>query len=142
MNPPAEPSPAPSGPGTPSRSGRTLASRSRRSVSVADVEADADAEDDDGKDAGDQDDQSLYCYCRKRSYGEVRALYNNNTRFISFLKMVACDNPDCPFQWFHINCLQIKGSLPERWYCDDCAPQFHLGASTEKGRKGRKPRNQ
>jgi hypothetical protein len=37
-------------------------------------EPDAEGEDDDGKDAGDQDDQSLYCYCRKRSYGEVRPL--------------------------------------------------------------------
>jgi len=131
LNPPAEPSPMPSGPSTP-RSGRVSAlnSRAHRSASVADVEPDADAEgdDDDGKGdgEGDQDDQRLYCYCRKRSYGE----------------MVACDNPDCPYQWFHINCLQIKGSLPERWYCQDCEPKFQTGTTAEKGRKGRKPRNQ
>jgi len=89
------------------------------------MEIDADGEGDDDKDAGDQDDQSLYCICRKRSYGE----------------MVACDNPDCHFQWFHINCLKITGTLPESWYCHECSPKFQGGAA-EKGRKGRKPRNQ
>jgi len=128
LNPTTEPSPLPSGAGTPTRSARgpSFPSRGRRSTSVLEMEVDAEGDDDEGKDAGDQDDQSLYCYCRKRSYGE----------------MVACDNPNCPYQWFHINCLQIKGSLPESWYCQDCAPKFQGGGPVEKGRKGRKPRNQ
>jgi len=44
--------------------------------------------------------------------------------------MIACDNPECPFKWFHITCLQIerfpKGKV--KWCCLDCKvlPQFQV----------------
>lgn len=66
-------------------------------------------EDEDDHDAGDGDaeneDEERYCYCQGVSYGE----------------MVACDKPDCPRQWFHLDCIGLK-SVPKsaKWYCDEC----------------------
>jgi len=55
-------------------------------------------------DVVDEDDER-YCYCQGVSYGE----------------MVACDKPDCPRQWFHLECIGLK-SVPKsaKWYCDEC----------------------
>ena len=46
-----------------------------------------------------------YCYCQEGEHGQ----------------MVGCDNPDCPYQWFHLECLRLK-SVPrsKSWYCPDC----------------------
>ena len=56
--------------------------------------------------------ESLYCYCRGPEAGT----------------MIACDNSDCPIEWFHTKCLKLK-SLPKgksKWYCPDCRklPEF------------------
>ena len=51
-------------------------------------------------------DQPRYCYCRGPEAGT----------------MIGCDNPDCPIEWFHIECLQIH-TIPKgksKWYCPDC----------------------
>lgn len=46
-----------------------------------------------------------YCYCRGDEYGE----------------MVGCDNDECPYQWFHLDCLQLKSPPKSKvWYCPDC----------------------
>ena len=60
-------------------------------------------EEDDEEGAG--EDEERYCYCEGPSYGE----------------MVACDNDDCPRQWFHIECLGLK-TVPKSasWYCSEC----------------------
>ena len=46
-----------------------------------------------------------YCYCQEGEHGQ----------------MVGCDNPGCPYQWFHLECLRLK-SIPrsKSWYCPDC----------------------
>ncbi len=90
----------------------TDASQSRRArgnkkqqqpvVQEAEVEMgeDEEMEEDDGE------DNQRYCFCNQRSYGE----------------MVACENDDCPFQWFHTGCLNMK-KVPdedEDWYCPTC----------------------
>lgn len=66
-------SPQPSGPSAQPRSRLSLQLHprhtSRRSESVADH--DEEMEDEDGNPGGDTEDQQLYCYCRKLSYGEV-----------------------------------------------------------------------
>jgi inhibitor of growth protein 4 len=48
-----------------------------------------------------------YCTCHQVSYGE----------------MIACENPDCPIEWYHIGCVGIpEGQLPKgKWYCPKCA---------------------
>ena len=49
--------------------------------------------------------EDVYCYCKGPEEGE----------------MVACDNNDCKFKWFHMSCLKLS-SLPKSkyWYCPDC----------------------
>lgn len=81
----------------------------------------AEAEEGDGEEGEDGEDKELYCFCQKLSYGE----------------MIACDNPDCPYQWFHLPCVNLKQPLPESWFCDDCIRKMGPPASGP-GRKGRK----
>jgi hypothetical protein len=49
-------------------------------------------------------DEPKYCICRGVSYGE----------------MIACDNKDCPTEWFHIGCVRLKSIPAGKWYCDQC----------------------
>ncbi|KAF8501737.1 hypothetical protein F5888DRAFT_1265033 [Russula emetica] len=69
-----------------------------------DAEGEDDVEEGNGDEDEDNEDKTLYCFCRKMSYGE----------------MVACDNVDCTYQWFHLPCVSLKPPLPEVWYCSDC----------------------
>ncbi|CAK5279405.1 unnamed protein product [Mycena citricolor] len=50
--------------------------------------------------------EPLYCYCNKISFGE----------------MIACDDPHCLHEWFHLGCTGLTAA-PEgrkKWYCVDC----------------------
>lgn len=53
---------------------------------------------------GNGDDDELYCFCQQVSYGA----------------MVACDNPNCKFEWFHYDCVGLKEPPSGVWYCPDC----------------------
>ncbi|CAG9802244.1 unnamed protein product [Chironomus riparius] len=46
-----------------------------------------------------------YCICNQVSYGE----------------MVACDNAECPLEWFHYPCVGITTSPKGKWYCPMCS---------------------
>lgn len=48
--------------------------------------------------------EPVYCTCRRVSYGQ----------------MVACDNEDCVFEWFHYECVGLKQPPIGKWYCVDC----------------------
>lgn len=55
-------------------------------------------------DHGNSSDQ-LFCFCKGPSYGN----------------MIACDNNDCPIQWFHYNCVGIT-EMPhdnQHWFCSE-----------------------
>jgi len=39
---------------------------------------------------------------------------------VSFGEMVACDNPDCPIEWFHYECVGLDEPPKGKWYCRDC----------------------
>jgi chromatin modification-related protein YNG2 len=86
----------------------------------------------------DAEDERLYCFCQKQSYGD----------------MVACDNENgCPYEWvcdfvarhclsvltilfkFHLSCVGLKQPVPEKWYCDEC---LKSGAGVQSVRKSRK----
>ena len=56
-----------------------------------------DAEDEDAKE---------YCLCRTLSYGQ----------------MVGCENDQCPYEWFHLECVGLKEPPSESavWYCPKC----------------------
>ena len=73
----------------------------------------------------------------------------NADRILIILQMIGCDNDECPYQWFHLSCVNLKPPLPDTWYCDDCKaklgilstyapPMSASTAATGGGRKGRK----
>lgn len=66
---------------------------------------DGEGEDDD-EDEGEGDDRK-YCTCRSVSYGN----------------MVACDNDDCPYEWFHWSCVGITSEPKGKWFCPECRPR-------------------
>jgi len=45
-----------------------------------------------------------YCICNQVSYGD----------------MVACDNEDCPYEWFHYPCVGVTAPPKGKWYCQPC----------------------
>lgn len=45
-----------------------------------------------------------YCLCNGVSYGD----------------MVACDNPKCPREWFHYDCVGLTRAPAGKWYCPEC----------------------
>lgn len=55
-----------------------------------------------------------YCICNQVSYGD----------------MVACDNEDCPMEWFHYNCVGITQPPRGKWFCPQCT-----AAMRRRGRK-------
>jgi len=60
-------------------------------------------------DMGDDEDEGegkkLYCVCQQPSYGN----------------MVGCDDKECPFKWFHWECVRLASRPRGRWYCPSCA---------------------
>jgi inhibitor of growth protein 3 len=64
-----------------------------------------DDDDDDIMDVDEDDDAKKYCICQNVSFGD----------------MVACDNDDCPDEWFHWSCVGLKSEPNGTWYCPNCA---------------------
>ncbi|KAF7559590.1 hypothetical protein G7046_g4556 [Stylonectria norvegica] len=62
----------------------------------------------DGDDDEDGGDDTKYCLCHNVSYGN----------------MVACDNVNCPFEWFHWSCVGLKSEPNGKWYCPVCTEKF------------------
>uniref|UniRef100_A0A914YAR3 PHD-type domain-containing protein n=1 Tax=Panagrolaimus superbus TaxID=310955 RepID=A0A914YAR3_9BILA len=56
----------------------------------------------------DEDDRE-WCFCGEHSYGE----------------MIACENDDCLYKWFHYGCLGITVPPKGSFYCPEC--QKNLG---------------
>lgn len=67
-------------------------------------------------------DEPRYCYCNQVSYGN----------------MVACDNEDCPREWFHLPCVNLnKAPLGRtKWFCSDECKEAHAKAKNKGGRPG------
>ncbi|EZF29712.1 hypothetical protein H109_01510 [Trichophyton interdigitale MR816] len=61
-----------------------------------------DADEDDDEEGG--EDTKTYCTCRSVSHGD----------------MVACDNDNCPYEWFHWKCVGLTREPLGTWYCDEC----------------------
>jgi hypothetical protein len=51
-------------------------------------------------------DNQLWCTCQSKSYGN----------------MIACDNQNCPYTWFHYECVGLTQSPEDgkKWYCPTC----------------------
>lgn len=50
------------------------------------------------------DDNRLYCTCQSVSHGD----------------MVACDNQNCAYEWFHWGCVGLTSEPKGRWLCPEC----------------------
>ncbi|XP_044169839.1 uncharacterized protein LOC114950648 [Acropora millepora] len=62
-------------------------------------------------------DSKEFCYCKGGEHGQ----------------MVGCDDEECIYQWFHLECLKLKAFPKSKtWYCPDC----------QKRRRGRSMRTQ
>lgn len=73
---------------------------------------DEEMEDDEGS------DDRKYCMCQKVSYGD----------------MVACDNPDCEFEWFHWPCVGLTKEPVGVWICPPCMEKNKQKAERERDR--------
>lgn len=65
-------------------------------------------------------DEPRYCYCNQVSFGN----------------MVACDNDDCPREWFHLPCVNLERAPVGRtkWFCsDECKEVYDKTKSKAKG---------
>jgi inhibitor of growth protein 3 len=76
------------------------ASVSRRTLHGAGNDSDEEMEEED--EGG--EDTKVYCTCRSVSHGD----------------MVACDNDNCPYEWFHWKCVGLTREPLGTWYCDEC----------------------
>ncbi|KAF9028544.1 hypothetical protein BDZ89DRAFT_1014947 [Hymenopellis radicata] len=118
MSPVVPPKPAPP-PQRPSRLSRQVHPPQPPPEPVApepDEPEEVEGEDEDG------DDDKPYCFCQKKSFGD----------------MIACDGPNCPYEWFHLSCVGLKtNQLNEdaSWYCDVCKTKM---AGQTNGRRRRK----
>lgn len=34
--------------------------------------------------------------------------------------MIGCDANDCPYEWFHFECVGISEAPEGQWYCPEC----------------------
>jgi inhibitor of growth protein 4 len=48
--------------------------------------------------------EPVFCTCNQVAFGE----------------MIACDNPDCEIEWFHVQCIGGKPPSDAKWLCPDC----------------------
>ena len=69
------------------------------------------------EEAGEEEDDEIYCFCQKVSYGD----------------MVGCDNDNCKYQWFHWDCVGLKSEPKGEWLCPDCKklPKSELSISRD-----------
>ncbi|EEP76843.1 conserved hypothetical protein [Uncinocarpus reesii 1704] len=78
-------------------------SESENNVSRRQAGRDSDEEMEDEEDEGGEDTK-VYCTCRSVSHGD----------------MVACDNDNCPYEWFHWKCVGLTREPLGTWYCEEC----------------------
>ncbi|KAI2828465.1 hypothetical protein CBS147343_3137 [Aspergillus niger] len=62
-----------------------------------------DEEEDEGN-----EDTKVYCTCRSVSHGD----------------MVACDNDNCEFEWFHWKCVGLTREPVGKWFCPQCSAKL------------------
>lgn len=61
--------------------------------------------------------EPVYCQCQRPSHGN----------------MVACDNDECPFEWFHYECVGLTEAPPpdQEWFCPGACRHWFLGTGPE-----------
>lgn len=67
-------------------------------------------------DTGNEEENELYCFCQRVSFGE----------------MVGCDNDDCKYEWFHYECVGLKEPPKGKWFCPDCVERQKVKENKKK----------
>lgn len=49
-------------------------------------------------------DDTLYCSCQRVSHGD----------------MIACEGKNCPYEWYHFECVGLKEAPEGMWFCPTC----------------------
>jgi hypothetical protein len=67
------------------------------------------------------EEEPRYCFCNELSYGN----------------MIACDNPNCPREWFHLGCLNMEKppSSKTEWFCCEECKDAHMKRSKAKDKR-------
>lgn len=65
--------------------------------------------------------EPLYCTCHQVSHGE----------------MIACDNKECPIEWFHFACVNLVEKPKGRWYCNECYTNYNKNKGNKSSKKKR-----
>ena len=63
-----------------------------------------------GEEDEEQGDDRKYCTCRSVSYGN----------------MIACDNDDCAYEWFHWSCVGMTKEPAGKWFCAECRAKLNI----------------
>ncbi|KAJ6601440.1 hypothetical protein DFH09DRAFT_1127848 [Mycena vulgaris] len=71
-----------------------------------------------GDNEGDGDDKP-YCFCQRVSFGQ----------------MIACDDSNCQWEWFHIACIGLTTPPDGRWFCEACRTKRNAKRSGRGGRR-------
>ncbi|KAI1707177.1 PHD-finger domain-containing protein [Ditylenchus destructor] len=45
--------------------------------------------------------------------------------------MVACDNKNCPYEWFHYGCVGITAPPKGKWFCPHCVKNMRRSQSSD-----------
>lgn len=57
-----------------------------------------------GSDCSVDPNEPVYCVCNRIAFGE----------------MIACDNEECPIEWFHYPCVNLTKKPRNTWICPTC----------------------
>lgn len=71
---------------------------------------------------GDDDTQRKWCVCNEKSYGNMVACDNASVRTLQQTKCSQCSQ--CPYEWFHYQCVNIREPPKGRWYCPYCTDRM------------------
>ncbi|KAJ7269345.1 hypothetical protein B0H12DRAFT_1095288 [Mycena haematopus] len=64
-------------------------------------------------------DDKPYCFCQRVSFGQ----------------MIACDDSNCQWEWFHIACIGLTTPPDGRWFCDACRTKRNAKRAGRGGRR-------
>lgn len=91
---------------------KTRVTRNSRPISPALEDSEEEAASGRNKEPG----EPRYCFCNQISYGD----------------MVACDNKECPFEWFHYKCVSMTQPPRGKWFCLQCSTAMKRRNRNEK----------
>ncbi|KAI9293379.1 hypothetical protein K502DRAFT_293802, partial [Neoconidiobolus thromboides FSU 785] len=57
-----------------------------------------------------ENDDRLYCFCSRESFGD----------------MVGCDGENCPHEWFHYECVGLTEPPKGSWHCPSCSAALNI----------------